>query len=437
MDTVYVVILAAGRGKRFWPFETNKALIRFFGKPLIVHNLERFARAGFRKVILVINPADVQFYMDLVVPDMEIHTVIQQEAVGMGDALLRVREHIGNAPMLVVNAEDVVSPDLYNELASNVDTGVSFLVGKKVDRYFDLGYLETHGDRVTGIVEKPGDGNQPSDLVNLVFHYVDKPADFFDILARQTSEQDDVYERALDTLLKKSPFQFISYEDIWLPLKYPWHLLDMSTYFLTRMAKEYRGKNIHVAPSAILDGPIHIEDNVKIFDNTKIVGPVYIGKNTIIGNNSMIRESHIGGGCVIGFNSDITRSYIGDNCWFHSNYVGDSVLEENVSIGSGSVLANLRLDEGEISSVVGGKKLGTGRSKLGAMIGSFVRIGVNASIMPGVKIGADSFVGAGITVSTDIPEQSFVSGTSDMTIAKNTKRVRELSRDSYKKKLSS
>lgn len=436
MEHAYVVILAAGQGKRFWPFTTNKSLVSFFGKPLIVHNLERIAGAGFHRAIIVINPADVQFYMDLDIPNMEIRTVIQQEAVGMGDALLRVREHVGEAPMLVVNAEDVVAPTLYGELAKNVAKNQSFLVGKKVDRYVDLGYLETNGDRVTGIVEKPGEGNEPSNLVNLVFHYVGKPAEFFEILARQTSERDDVYERSLDELLKKSPFRFLSYDGIWLPLKYPWHLLDISAHLLAQR-KDHRGKNVVIAPSAILEGPIYIEDNVRIFDHTKIVGPVYIGAHTIIGNNSMVRESHIGEGCVVGFNSDVTRSYIGNSCWFHSNYIGDSVLEGNVSMGSGSVLANFRLDEEEISTVVRGKKMNTGMSKLGAMIGEYVRIGVNTSIMPGVKIGADSFIGAGISVSSDVPEESFVTAETKLTITKNTKSVRNASREKYKKEISS
>lgn len=436
MKEVYVVILAAGQGKRFWPFTTNKSLVSFFGKPLIVHNLEHFAGAGFHRAIIVINPADVQFYMDLVIPNMEIRTVIQQEAVGMGDALLRVREHVGEAPILVVNAEDVAAPALYGELMKNVTKKQSFLVGKTVDRYVDAGFLQTSGDRVIGIVEKPGEGNEPSNLINLVFHYVDKPAEFFEILARQTSERDDVYERSLDELLKKSPFHFLSYEDIWLPLKYPWQLLDISTHLLAQ-SKEYRGKNVVIAPSAVLKGPIYIEDNVKIFDHTKIVGPVYIGRRTIIGNNSMVRESHIGSDCVIGFNSDVTRSYVGNSCWFHGNYIGDSVLQGNISMGSGSVLANLRLDEGEISTVVRGKKMNTGMSKLGAMIGEYVRIGVNTSIMPGIKIGADSFIGAGVNVSSDVPEESFVTAETKLTIVKNTKSVRNVSRENYKKELSS
>ena len=436
MNNVYVVILAGGRGKRFWPFTTNKSLISFFGKPLIVHNLERFAGVGFSHAIIVIHPADVQFFMDLKVSGLQFHTVIQHEAAGMGDALLRVREHVGDSPMLVVNAEDVVDEAFYKTLASEVSKGRSFLTGKRTENYFDGGYLRIDGNIVSGIVEKPGEGNEPSNLVNLVFHYIHEPQVFFRILESQKSDRDDVYELALGAFIKEARANYLSYDGVWIPLKYPWHVLDLTQYFLKALGG-HRGKNIEIAPTAVLEGPIYIEDNVKIFGNTKIVGPVYIGANAIVGDNSMVRESHIGEGCVIGLSCDITRSYIGDNCWFHSSYVGDSVLEANVSMGSGSVLANLRLDEAEIFSVMGEKKIKTGRTKLGSMIGEYVRIGVNVSCMPGIKIGSDSFVGAGITVADDIPEERFVYGETNLTITKNTKSVRGISRDLYKKKISS
>ena len=48
------MILAAGRGERLRPLtdETPKPLIEVGGKPLIEHQLERLARAGFREVVI-------------------------------------------------------------------------------------------------------------------------------------------------------------------------------------------------------------------------------------------------------------------------------------------------------------------------------------------------------------------------------------------------
>ena len=188
--------------------------------------------------------------------------------------------------------------------------------------------------------------------------------------------------------------------------------------------------------NVILEGNVYIEDNVTIYENTKIIGPCYIGKGSIIGSNNIIRASHIGAGCVTGFNTDITRSYIGDDCWLHSNYIGDSVLESDVSMGSGTVLANLRLDEEDITSVVQNNKISTQKNKCGALIGSHVRIGVNVSVMPGIKIGSDSSIGAGLTIVEDVPSSSFCVGNRpSYTVKKNTRRVDIESRKQFRMKI--
>jgi bifunctional UDP-N-acetylglucosamine pyrophosphorylase/glucosamine-1-phosphate N-acetyltransferase len=78
-----------------------------------------------------------------------------------------------------------------------------------------------------------------------------------------------------------------------------------------------------------------------------------------------------------------------------------------VAIGAGSVLANFRLDEKVIKSRISNEFLDTGKIKLGAAIGENVRIGVNVSIMPGVKIGRDCFLGAGVVLDKDLPDDKY------------------------------
>ena len=134
-----------------------------------------------------------------------------------------------------------------------------------------------------------------------------------------------------------------------------------------------------------------------------IRGPVYIGANSIIGNNALVRDySHIGSNSVIGYSTEVKHSYIGDNCWFHSNYIGDSIVDDDCSLGAGTVLANFRLDEGNIQIEVGDNPVDTGYDKLGAIVGRGCRIGVNASLMPGVRVGPDSFVGPQLCLRQDL-----------------------------------
>jgi bifunctional UDP-N-acetylglucosamine pyrophosphorylase/glucosamine-1-phosphate N-acetyltransferase len=79
----------------------------------------------------------------------------------------------------------------------------------------------------------------------------------------------------------------------------------------------------------------------------------------------------------------------------HLNYVGDSVIGEGCNLGAGTKIANLRLDETEIS--VAGIK--TGRRKLGAILGDGVKTGINASINTGTMVGNGSFIGPGAVAS--------------------------------------
>lgn len=428
------VVLAGGIGKRFWPIQTSKSMIVFLGSPLILHNLNRLKKTGITDVIVVVHPQDKDMYAHLSVPGLKIRTVVQAEPNGMAGAVLAAAPLLEGKPCFIMNAEDLVEERVYKELASSLAEDSVVSVGRKVTEYFPGSYFVFDDKRVIGVVEKPGQGNEPSDVTGLVFDYFPDSNRFVELLRTTKSEQDDIYEKALNELLKDGKAKILPYDGYWYPTKYPWHILDVMHQLLFGLS-EFRGKNVEIRNNVVIEGPVYLGDNVKIFENTKIVGPCYIGANTIIGNNNMIRHSHIGSGCVTGFNTDITRSYIGDNCWLHSNYIGDSVLEENVSLGSGTVMANLRLDEGEIFSMVKGEKVGTKRDKFGAIIGSNVRIGVNTSIMPGVKIGSGSMIGAGLIVDRDIPDESFVTGQISMTITKNS-RVIKGDRASFKKNIS-
>jgi UDP-N-acetylglucosamine diphosphorylase / glucose-1-phosphate thymidylyltransferase / UDP-N-acetylgalactosamine diphosphorylase / glucosamine-1-phosphate N-acetyltransferase / galactosamine-1-phosphate N-acetyltransferase len=421
MKDTTLIVLAGGEGKRFWPFTTNKALFPFFGLPLFAQTIADVPAVISRMVIVTspVNNATIRSYHF----PIDTATVMQREPKGMADALLACKEVVKNSPIVIVNVDDVFDPRLLSQICKTDAYGV--IPGWKAPLHGPFGYLYLAGERVTGIVEKPEAGREPSPYANVVCHYVADGAAFITELSKTKSPADDVYEKALSNLMAQHKFIFFPYEGPLAVLKYPWHVLDVMSTLFHGMEK-HKGKDVVIKEHVVIEGQVYIEDGVKIFENSKILGPCYIGKNTIIGNNNIIRQSHIGSGCVTGFNTDITRSYVGNDCWFHSNYIGDSVLEGNISMGSGAVLANLRLDDGEIK--------GTGRNKLGAMVGKGVRIGVNASVMPGVKIGKNSFIGAGVVLDRDLPENSFCTPKPGITITKNLKAA-PASRETFKKKL--
>jgi bifunctional UDP-N-acetylglucosamine pyrophosphorylase/glucosamine-1-phosphate N-acetyltransferase len=111
---------------------------------------------------------------------------------------------------------------------------------------------------------------------------------------------------------------------------------------------------------------------------------------------------------VVGFSSEIKHSYIANNCWFHSNYIGDSIISNNCSFGAGTVTGNLRFDNENIKVNVKGEKIDTKLDKLGAIIGEDSKIGINASLMPGVKIGPNSIVGPHVTLKEDLEPNTII-----------------------------
>ncbi len=396
-----IIVLAAGEGKRMWPIATDKCLIPFLGKPLLYHNLKRIKEALKADDFIIVARSASKEQILQIAKDLNIvgSIAVQNEPKGMADAILAAKDSI-EGEILIINAEDIVDEKLFQSVLGVKAEVV--IPGLKMDKYFPGGYLKTSGDRVEAIVEKPGEGNEPSDMVKLVADYFKDGKKLISYLEKATSDKDDVYEVALAQMIKDGiEIKVAKYNGSWIPLKYPWQILDMLSYFLSTIEQKISPAS-SVSDKAIISGKVVIEEGVKVFEGAVIKGPCYIGKSVIVGNNTMIRESALEEGCVTGFSSDITRSYIGANSWFHTNYIGDSVIEGNFGMGSGAVLANLRLDDHTIRTRVGDEQVDSGRHKLGLVAGLGSRVGVNASTMPGVKIGSNSLVGPGVTLYEDV-----------------------------------
>lgn len=394
-----VLLLAGGKSTRFWPFG-NKMSLKFLNKSLISYQIELLHKAGFKNCLVV---ASSELKESI---DSRIVTVIEQKGEGMGAAVLSAAQYIADQPLLIVVADDLVDISLFKQLTKVIDSSQHILVGYKTTRYFPGGYLEFEGKRIARIHEKPGAGNVPSNYVYMGSNYITNGSLLLDNLEKvKNTDPLRVYEQALSEMMATGQhFEMLEYQGTWIPLKYPWQVLDLMKYFLSTISPHMISKSAVVHKTAILTGPVVLEEGVRVLEYAKLVGPLYIGKNAIIGNHTMLRESMIGAECVIGFNSDVARSFIGNNCWFHSNYVGDSVIGDDVAMGAGAVLANLRLDEGTIYSVVKGERVTTSRIKLGAVIGRGSRIGIEAQLMPGVKVGRQSLVGPGVILQDDLPD---------------------------------
>ena len=92
--------------------------------------------------------------------------------------------------------------------------------------------------------------------------------------------------------------------------------------------------------------------------------------------------------CVVMDNTQIGRL----------SFIGDSVLGENVDIGSGCMTVNRTVDWKPIS-VKNGKRTSTGMSKLGAFIGDDVVVGAGNMIQPGTVVHSGKIIPACYSVT--------------------------------------
>jgi UDP-N-acetylglucosamine diphosphorylase / glucose-1-phosphate thymidylyltransferase / UDP-N-acetylgalactosamine diphosphorylase / glucosamine-1-phosphate N-acetyltransferase / galactosamine-1-phosphate N-acetyltransferase len=409
-----VLLLVAGQSKRFWPLE-EKSLFPICGKTLLEHQMDRLTKAGCDDITIVANAQNAERVRAIAGG----RTVLLQEDMELGTrgALLSALPHIRKEPVMIVSGNDLVEMSAYHAvLEASRQPGVDgVFLAKEMKTYFPGGYLSVSEmqdasplPRITGIVEKPGEGNEPSNLVNIVVHIHNDYDALWQALQDIKDARGDGYSQAEQILLETKRYRAVTYAGSWQAVKYPWHLLEVMQLLLKDVTESSIHPTASVHPTAVLEGPVILDEGVVVQAQSVIVGPVYIGKRTSIAHHCLIRGGSIGADCVIGGRSEVKASALHSHVWTHGTYLGDSVSGENVSFGTGFVSGNLRLDEGEVKSAVNGDQISTKRIKFGVAVGNHVRIGFQVGTNPGVKIGKDTLIASGCLIEQDVPEGSFL-----------------------------
>jgi bifunctional UDP-N-acetylglucosamine pyrophosphorylase/glucosamine-1-phosphate N-acetyltransferase len=416
------LLLCGGAGKRMAPLIEDKFLFNFLGKTLLEHQLDLLVKAGLKDFILVCNPQNQHKVKEILmrVP-VKATVVVQETPKGIADALEHAA-HLFDDELLIINPNDLFELPALTALIETrcCSAAKSYMVGHVVSEYFPGGYLVADEKRnLSHIVEKPGKGNEPSNLVNLLVHLHTEPAVLMDYLHHVRSDRDDVYEQAVDAMCKdNNEIRVVPYSGAWHAIKYPWNLLDFVHLFLDK-ADLYISPTAQISERAVIHGKVIVEDDVRIMGNAVINGPVYLGRGTVVGYNTQVGEyTHIGSNCVIGFASEIKGSYVENECRFYMNRIGDSIVGDHCKFGAGTHTANSPLDGQTVRVRIGSDLVDSGKGKLGAIIGSDCQFGPDVRILPGIKIGAGAIVAPSACVAEDILPSTAVatvSGSSKVT----------------------
>jgi len=169
--------------------------------------------------------------------------------------------------------------------------------------------------------------------------------------------------------------------------KYPMKSINSATTNEQELKKLIIGNNVIIGTSAVIYRGAYISNGVLIADLASVREKVKVGKKTIIGRGTAIEnDSTIGANCKIETNCYITAfSIIEDYCFF----------APNVSTSNDKYVARTEKRFKEYKGP---------RIKKGA------RVGVNATLLPGVILGEDSLVGAGSVVLKDVNPREVVAG---------------------------
>jgi len=174
------------------------------------------------------------------------------------------------------------------------------------------------------------------------------------------------------------------------------------------------GEDVIVFPYAVLGRPscvpegttsrkVNMEQESTIIGDNTVIGSgavIYhgtiIGKNCLIGDQAKILNNvQIGDYSLVAINVKVGyQTIIGHHTRIMdlTNVAGRAIIGNHVFIGPAVVMGN-------------DNKMGRagGEGDVGPIIEDYVTIGMNATILPGVRIGRDSIVAAGSVVTKDVP----------------------------------
>ncbi|MBN2457804.1 NTP transferase domain-containing protein [Candidatus Woesearchaeota archaeon] len=394
------VMMVAGKSTRTHPLTVTrpKPLLKVLNKTIIEHNLDQLSGIVNEVVIIVGYRKDMIIeHLGSSYKGMRLTYIEQKEQLGTGHALQIAEKHAGKR-FIVMYGDDIYSgKDIM--LISKVDNSV---LAKKVENPENFGVFVTEGDRLVRVIEKPKEF--VSDLANVgCFMLTD---DIFPYLKKVKKSVRGEYEitDALSMLAEEQKVTVVPAKDYWFPIGYPWNLLEANAYLLKSIKQDIKGE---VEDNVTIKGNVIIGKGTVVRSGTYIEGPVIIGEDCQIGPSAYIRpDTAIGDRCKFrGEAFDMIM--MDDSVAKHNCYIGHSVLGVDVNIGAGTITSDYRHDGKSNMTIVNGKKIDSGRRKLGSFMGDHVRTGINTSIYPGRKLWPNTGTLPGSVVKKDITEVGF------------------------------
>lgn len=427
------VILAAGKGTRM-KSRLPKVLHSVCGQPMLLHVIDAAREAGIDRNIVVIGH---EAEMVRAAIDTEVEWAFQMEQLGTGHAVLQTEpllEGFRGSIVILCGDTPLITPGTLKELTErHLQSGDAATVLTSVLED-PSGYgriIRDESGMVLGIVEHI-DASEDQLMIREINTgvYCFKAQKLFAALKEisPANSQGEYYLTDVLGLLRQdgekvgaviavNPHEMaginnriqLAGAEKELRLRML-HQLMMDGVTIIDPQNTYIDRGVMIGPdSVVLPGTI-IEGNCRLGENCRI-GPytrlkdVQAGDNVTI-ENSIILESTLGNNVTVGPFAyvrpgtllrdnvkigdfvEIKKSVIGNGSKVpHLSYVGDAQIGEKVNIGAGTITCNY-----------------DGVKKSATIIGNNAFIGSNTNLVAPIEVGNDAVVGAGSTLTKDVPE---------------------------------
>jgi len=160
-------------------------------------------------------------------------------------------------------------------------------------------------------------------------------------------------------------------------------------------------KDIYIAPGVTVhpmvvidaeDGPVYIDKDAEIHPFSRIEGPCYIGKKSVLLGAKCREGNSIGPLCRIG--GEVEESIIqGHSNKYHDGFIGHAYIGEWVNLGALTTNSDLKNDYSTVSVMLDGRRaIDTGSAKVGSLIGDHAKTSIGTLFNTGSYVGAMALI---------------------------------------------
>jgi len=429
-----IVILAAGKGKRMQS-ALPKVLHLLAGKPLLAHVVDTARKLTEDELYVVYGNGgnDVKTTLSY----LNVQWVEQTESIGTGHAVLQAIPKIAdNAKVLVLYGDvPLVSEKTLKTLVDTTPSNTLGLITIEVEDPTGYGRIirDAKGD-IQGIVEHKDADNDQRNIKEINSGIIAVDASHLKKWLPMLNNKNGQGEYYLTDIVSMAISENIPVKSITvknakevLGVNTRTDLVNLERFYQKQRAEQLMSQGITLMDPSRFDlrGDLIASKDVVIDVNVIMEGKVTIGANSIIGPNVILKDVEIGENVEIKANSMIENAKLSANCTVgpfarirpgttikagakignfvevknseigedskvnHLSYIGDATLGRGVNIGAGTITCNY-----------------DGANKHKTIIKDNVFVGSNTQFVAPVTIGENATIGAGSTITSDVPAEN-------------------------------